>query len=63
MFHLASEVGKIGDVLAEKKVTLPWLVDFENMVKAEKFDILHLVYHLTAPLNLPGEPKFGFDHL
>ena len=34
MFHLAREVGKFGDVLAEKKVTFLWLVN-SNMVKPE----------------------------
>ena len=36
-FHLAREVGKFGDVLAEKKGTLSWLVN-SNMVKRKKFD-------------------------
>ena len=49
MFYLAREVGKFGDVLAEKKVTLSWLMN-SNMVKPEKFDYLHLVYHYTIPL-------------
>ena len=39
---------KFGDVLAEKKVTLSWLMN-SNMVKPEKFDHLHLVYHFTVP--------------
>ena len=41
---------KFGDVLAEKKVTLSWLMN-SNMVKPKKFDHLHLVYHFTAPLS------------
>ena len=49
MFYLAREVGKFGDVLAEKKVTLSWLMN-SNMVKPEKFDHLHLVYNFTVPL-------------
>ena len=40
---------KFGDVLAEKKVTLSWLMN-SNMVKHEKFDYLHLVDHFTVPL-------------
>ena len=40
---------KIGYVLAEKKVTLSWLMN-SNIVKAEKCDHLHLVYHFTVPL-------------
>ena len=50
MFYLAREVGKSGHVLAEKKVTLKWLMN-SNMVKPEKFGHLHLVYHFTVPLN------------
>ena len=49
MFHLARKVEKFGDVFAEKKVTLSWLVN-SNMVKPEKFDRLHLVYHFMLPL-------------
>ena len=49
MFYLAREVGKIGNVLAEKKGTLSWLMN-SNMVKPEKFAHLHLVYHFTVPL-------------
>ena len=49
MFYLAREVGKFGHVLAKKKVTLQWLMN-SNMVKPEKFDHLHLVYHFTIPL-------------
>ena len=49
MFYLAREVGKLGHVLAEKKVTLEWLMN-SNMVKPEKFGHLHLVYHFTIPL-------------
>ena len=40
----------IGDVLAEKKVTLSWLTN-SDMVKPEKLDHLHLVYYFTVPLN------------
>ena len=40
---------KFGDVLAEKKVTLSWLMH-SNMVKPEKIDHLHIVYHFTVPL-------------
>ena len=36
------------DVLAEKKVTLSWLLN-SNMVKPEKVS-LYLVYHFTVPL-------------
>ena len=53
MFHLAREVGKFGDVLAEKKVTFLWLVN-SNMVKPENSDHLHLVYHFTVPLCMKG---------
>ena len=42
---------KFGDVLAEGKVTLLWLMK-SNMVKPEQFDHLHLLYHLTAPLKI-----------
>ena len=42
-------MGKFGDVLAEKRVTLSWLVN-SNMAKLEKFDHLHLVYHFTVSL-------------
>ena len=41
--------GKIWHVLAEKKVTLSWLIN-SNMVKPEKFGHLHLVYDFTVPL-------------
>ena len=51
MFYLAREVGKFGDVLAEKKVTLSWLMN-SNMVKPEKFHHLRLVFHFTVPLNI-----------
>ena len=47
---MAREVGKFGDVLAEKKVTLSRLMN-SNMVKPEKYHHLHLVYHFTVPLN------------
>ena len=40
---------KFGDVLPEKKVTLSRLMN-SNMVKPEKLDHLHLVYHFTVPL-------------
>ena len=49
IIYMVREVGKFGDVLAEKKVTLSWLMN-SNMVKPEKFDHLHLVYHFTVPL-------------
>ena len=51
MIHLAGEVEKFGDVLAEKRVTLLWFMNL-NMVKPETFDHLHLVYHFEAPLKL-----------
>ena len=50
MLYLAREVRKFGDVLAEKKVTLSWLVN-SNMVKLEKYDHHHLVYYFKVPLN------------
>ena len=34
-----------------KKVTLPRLMN-SNMIKPEKSDHLHLVYHITVPLNI-----------
>ena len=40
---------KFGDVHAERKVTLSWLIN-SNMVKTETFDHLHLVYHFIIPL-------------
>ena len=40
---------KFVDVLAEKKVTLSWLVN-SKMVKPELFDHPHLVHHFTTPL-------------
>ena len=40
MFYLAREVEKFGHVLAEKRVTLQWLMN-SNMVKPEKFGHLH----------------------
>ena len=49
MFYLAREVRKFEYVLAEKKVTLSWLMNF-NMVKPEKLDHFHLFYHFTVPL-------------
>ena len=42
---------KFGDVLAEGKWTLLWLMN-SNMVKHEQFDDLHLVYHFTVPVSL-----------
>ena len=48
MLHLAREVEKIEDVVAEKKVTLNCLNS--NKVKPEKYDRLHLVYHFTLTL-------------
>ena len=50
IFYLARGLGKFGHVLAEKKVTLQWLMN-SNMVKHEKFGHLHLVYHFTVPLS------------
>ena len=41
---------KFGDVLAQTKVTLSWLMG-SNMVKPEQVHHLHLVYHFTVPLN------------
>ena len=35
---------KFGDILAEKNVTLSWLVNSKK-VKPKKIDHLHLVYH------------------
>ena len=49
MFYLVREVGKFGYVLAEKKVTLSGLMNF-NMVKSEEFGHFYLVYHFTVPL-------------
>ena len=40
---------KFDDLLAETKITLSWLTN-SNMVKAEKFDHLHQVYHFIVPL-------------
>ena len=54
MFYLAREVGKFGHVLAEKKVTLSWLMN-SNIVKPEKFGHLHLVYHFTVPLRIANK--------
>ena len=42
-------MGGTGDVLAETKVTLSWVINL-NLVKLEKFDHLHLVYHFKVPL-------------
>ena len=51
MFYLARKWERFGDVLAEGKWTLLWLMN-SNMVKPEQFDHLHLVYHFTVPLSL-----------
>ena len=59
MFYLAREVGKFGDVLAEKKVTVSWLM-ISNMVKPQKFGHLYLVYHFTVPLSWK---KFDFKNI
>ena len=40
---------KFGNAIAQKKVTLYWLVN-SDMVKPEKFEYLDLVYHFTVPL-------------
>ena len=56
MFYLVRKWEKF----AEQKVTLSWLMN-SGMVKPEKFDHLHLVYHFTVPLNWPHfdkEPRF-----
>ena len=45
------EVGTFGHVLAEKKVTVSWLMN-SNMVKLQKFDHLHLVYDFAVPLRI-----------
>ena len=50
MFYLAREVGTFGHVLAEKKVTVSWLMN-SNMFKPEKFGHLHLFYHFTVTLS------------
>ena len=42
-------MAKFGHVLAEKEVTLQWLMN-SNMVKPKKFGPLHLVYCFTVPL-------------
>ena len=49
--YVAREAGKFGHVLAEKKVTVSWLMN-SNMVKLQKFDHLHLVYDFTVPLRI-----------
>ena len=49
MFYSVRELGKFGYVLAEKKVTLSGLMNF-NMVKSEKFGHFYLVYRFTVPL-------------
>ena len=51
MFYLARKWEKFGDILAEEKWTLLWLMN-SNMVKPEQFDHLHLVYHFTVPLSI-----------
>ena len=51
---------KFGDVLAEGKVTLLWLMN-SNMVKPEKFDHLHLVYHFTVPLSILSISKYKWN--
>ena len=38
---------KFGDVLAEGKITLLWLVN-SNIVTTEQFDHIYLVYHFTV---------------
>ena len=53
-------MGKFGHVLAEKKVTLQWLIN-SNMVKPEKFGHLPLVYHFTFPLGVKPHSKPWFD--
>ena len=58
-FYLAREVGKFGHVLAEKKVTVKWLMN-SNTVKPEKFGHPHLVYHFTIPLSIRTVLKFSF---
>ena len=40
---------EFGYVHAEKKVTLSWLINL-NIVRPEKSDHFHLVYHFTVPL-------------
>ena len=56
MFHLP-KWGKFGDIHAEKKVTLSWFLN-SNMTNPEKFDHLHLVYHLAVPLNSISDEWF-----
>ena len=51
IFYLAREVGKFEGFLAEKKVTLSWLMN-SDMVKPEKSDHLHLFYHFSVPLSI-----------
>ena len=51
IFYLQREVGKFVHVFAETKVTLKWIMN-SNMVKPEKVDHLHLLYHFTVPLIL-----------
>ena len=58
MFYLAREV-KFGDVLAERKVILSWLMN-SSMVKPEKFDHLQLVYHFTVALKVTSATKVFF---
>ena len=56
-------MGKFGHVIAEKKVTLSWLMN-SNMVKPEQFGHLHLVCHFKVSLSKEkaiwhrsGQPK------
>ena len=55
MFTWRGKWEKFGDVPAERKVTLSRLIN-SNMVKTEKFDNLHLVYHFTVPLRIKLGP-------
>ena len=56
MFYRRAKWEKFGDVLAERKVTLSWLMD-SNMVKPKQIDHPHLVYHFTVPLRLFSRVK------
>ena len=47
MFTWQKKWKKYGDVLAEGKITLLWLVN-SNMVTPEQFDHLYLVHHFTV---------------
>ena len=53
MFTWRGKWEKFGDVLAQGKVTLLWLMN-SNVVKLEQFDYLYLVYHFTVPLKVPN---------